>query len=69
MSTSQPITADERPSAQSKRHYIAEEHLDLIEKTIQSLKAEEAAGTPVDHKHLVEMERQLKQLREDRTGR
>ena len=66
MSTRQPITAGDGILAQPKRHYIIEEHLDLIEKTIESLKAEEAAGTPVDHEHLVGMEEQLKKLRQDR---
>jgi hypothetical protein len=43
-------------------------HLDLVERSIASLKAEAAAGTPIDHEEITKLEKQLNELR-DRLGR
>ena len=39
------------------------DHLDLVERSIASPKAELAAGTPIEYRQIVELEEQLKDLR------
>ena len=62
MSTRQTITA----SGHSRSHTperTTEDHLDLLERNLESLKAEMAAGTPIDPQKIADLEKRLIKLR------
>ena len=42
---------------------VNSDHLDIVERSIASLKAEAAAGTPIDHEEITKLEKQLNALR------
>ena len=66
MSPHSTITARDAQSLSppNGKSVINKEHLDLIERTIKSLRAEAAAGTPIDHELIAEFEQKLKELKD-----
>jgi hypothetical protein len=63
MSPRRAITSGEDTIAPIENRTVNNDHLKLVERTIESLKAEAAAGTPVDREQIAEFERYLNKLR------
>ena len=56
------------PSSEPGYAYINLDHLDLIERVNRSLRAEEAAGTPVDPGLIDQSEKWVKEVRDRVSG-
>ena len=64
MSTSHTALSEHYLSSRSwRKRYVDEDTLRFLESSLQSIKAEMAAGTPIDPQLVAEMERRIKLLR------
>lgn len=66
MSTTHSALSEQYLSALSRRRkkHVDDDTLKFLESSLQSIKAEMAAGTPIDPQLVEEMERRIKRLRD-----
>jgi hypothetical protein len=65
MNTLQPINSDTNSSSDASQLHglMNTKHLEIVERSIESLKAEQQAGTPLDVEFITELEQRLERLK------